>query len=172
MPHLASRARSAFAIEMNARARHGQPLGVVLDLGADQIRHFDPSVPPRLDQWPTGDRAHMLLELRHGRPIDGPMAGVVHARRDLVDEQRMPPGLGDHEHLDRQYADIIERRRDCFGDAARIVGDGIGHLGGYARELEDVVAMLVLDQIEALDPAVARACGNDRDLSIHFFLPF
>jgi hypothetical protein len=61
--HLAAGARGTLAIEVDARPRHGEPPGVVLDLGADQIRHFDPAVPERLGQRPTGDRAHMLLEL-------------------------------------------------------------------------------------------------------------
>src|SRR4051812_25235207 len=59
--HLAAGARSTLAIKVDARPGYREPAGVVLDLGADQIRHFDPSVPQRLGQRPTDDRAHMLL---------------------------------------------------------------------------------------------------------------
>ena len=46
--------------------------------------------------------------------VHGPVAGVVHARRDLVDQQRRRV-VRQIEHLDRQHADIVE----AVGDARR-----------------------------------------------------
>ena len=45
------------------------------------------------------------------------MAGIVDARRDLVDHQLGAGRRLDHEHLHRQHADIVER----LGDALRLV---------------------------------------------------
>ena len=48
------------------------------------------------------------------------MAGIVHPRRDLVDQE---PAVAEHEHLDRQHADIAElvarSSRRCGGPPAR-----------------------------------------------------
>ena len=60
------------------------------------------------------------------------MPGIVHARRDFVDHDVVDDAAGvgrDHEHLDREHADVIERR---FGDAAR---DPFRLGGGGGRDL-------------------------------------
>ena len=56
--------------------------------------------------------------------VDGPVAGVVHARGDLVDQQRLGRRRSPEvEHLHRQHADVAERvgdgRRRCRGRAPR-----------------------------------------------------
>src|SRR6266404_5911431 len=76
--HLAAVAYRRFAVEVDERARHREPLRIVRDLGADQIDHLDPSAAHGLAERPAGDRADMLLELRHGGAVDGPVAGIVH----------------------------------------------------------------------------------------------
>ena len=66
--------------------------------------------------------------------LDGPVAGIVHARRDLVDQQRAV--LRD-EQLDRQHADIVQRigdrsarwpwlRRSALASAATARWSGAG----------------------------------------------
>ena len=52
----------------------------------------------------------------HSAGSHGPVAGIVHARRDLVDEQ--PPSPSD-EHLDAEDADIVERSAIARGDRRR-----------------------------------------------------
>ena len=94
------------------------------------------------------------------------MTGIVHPRRDLIDQHRVPAAVAHHEHLYRQHADIIERRRDGLGDAARLRADRCGHLRGHARDLEDVVTVFVLGHIEAFDGAVAPARRHHRDLAL------
>ena len=47
------------------------------------------------------------------------MAGIVDARRDLVDEQR---AVGKDEELDADDADIVERLQDGEGASARRLG--------------------------------------------------
>ena len=67
-------------------------------------------MPLSRSQRPAGDGADMILELADGAGLDGPMAAIMHARGDLVDQQargRLPR----QEHLHRQHADIVERRR-------------------------------------------------------------
>ena len=57
----------------------------------------------------------MVLELAGDRALDRPVPGVVHARRELVREQRAT----DVEELDREHADVVElgeqRRREALG---------------------------------------------------------
>ena len=50
-------------------------------------------------------RAQVVLELAADRAFDGPVAGVVHARRHLVAEQAPVA----HEQFEREHADVIER---------------------------------------------------------------
>src|SRR5215468_4498426 len=95
--HLAAGTGAVLAIEMDGRARHIEPAGVIRDLIADQVDHFDPPVAHRPAERPAGDCADVLLELRDRAAIEGPMAGIVHARRDLVDQEGMTRAFAHHE---------------------------------------------------------------------------
>ena len=64
----------------------GEPARNVLDIRPDQVGHLDPPAPDRHSERQAGDRTDVLLELRDRGAVDGPMAGIVHARRDLVDQ--------------------------------------------------------------------------------------
>ncbi len=79
-----------------------------------------------------------------GAGVDGPVAGVVHARRDLVDHERLGRLLADVEHLHRQHADVVERLGDRGGDLAgarqrRPAAGG----DGTARGVENAALMRV-----------------------------
>ena len=63
--------------------------------------------------------------------------------------------IGNDEHLDRKHTHIAERFRNSPGDPARLTGDRGRHVGGYPRNLEDMVAVLILGDIETLDFAIA-----------------
>src|SRR5882672_367440 len=86
MAHLPARPGCALAIEVNGRARFGQPRLVAVDLVPDQIGHGDGAVTDRLAERPARNGPDMLLELRDRGPVERPMAGIVHPRRDLVDQ--------------------------------------------------------------------------------------
>ena len=60
-------------------------------------------------QRPAGHRADVLFELVDGAAVLGPVAGIVHPRRDLVDDQ---PAWR-HEQLHPHDADIVERVQDA-----------------------------------------------------------
>ena len=68
--------------------------------------------------------ADMLLELRHRACGLGPMPGIVDARRHLVGDQRT---VGQHEELDADHPDIIERLQNGEGSdraaAAAVSGE-------------------------------------------------
>ena len=73
------------------RARLGQQGAPGVDLVADQVVHLDPAEAGGRAERPAADGADMLLELRGRSALDGPVAGIVNPRRDLVDHQRSPP---------------------------------------------------------------------------------
>ena len=66
-------------------SRHS--LGVL----ADEIVHLDSPRRVGRAERPAGDGADMLLELRGLRAVERPVAGIVDARRDLVDDQPLAP---------------------------------------------------------------------------------
>ena len=76
---------------MQAEVGLGEDVAPFLGVLADQIVHFDPAPPGRRPERPAGDGADMLLELRRLRSVERPMAGIVDARRDLVDESPSRP---------------------------------------------------------------------------------
>jgi hypothetical protein len=79
---------------------------------AQQIDHHRIAVARRVAERPAGDGADMLLELADGAGIERPVAGIVHPRRDLVDDQLRALD----EQFDRQHADIVEAGGDAPGD--------------------------------------------------------
>ena len=103
------------------------------------------TAPPRVSPVKPGrkvaDGADVLLELRGDRALDRPVAAVVHARRDLVDQR---PGRR-CEEFDREHSDVAERFGDAqrrfarFGDLQRRQG-----AARHGRTAQDALAMLVL----------------------------
>src|SRR5688572_15435862 len=106
MPHLAALPRLALAIEVQAEIAISSERGPGVGIMADEIAHLSITVTRRRPERPAGNGTDMVLELRDGARVHGPMAGVVHAWRDLVDEQRVGRFVAEVEHLDAEYADI------------------------------------------------------------------
>src|SRR5277367_2829805 len=104
--HLAVRADFELAVEMEGEVWLGEDVAPFLGVLADQVVHFGPAAPGRGAERPAGDGADMLLELRGLGALDRPVAGIVHPRRDLVDDKPLVAvPVADDEHLDRQHAD-------------------------------------------------------------------
>src|SRR5271166_3776826 len=110
----------------------------------------------------AAQRPYELLELAGETGVDRPVAGIVRARRYLVDEE--VPTLG-HEHFDRQDPDEIE----LLGDMTR---DRLGLHRGLSlnsrrcdRGVEDMIDMLVFDRWIGRPVAVCAARDDDRDLA-------
>src|SRR6185436_5885411 len=81
MAHLAAGARLALAVEVEACSRFGGEAGPGVNVSADKIGHHDISVACGRTEGPAGDGADVVLELRDGAGVFGPVAGIVDARR-------------------------------------------------------------------------------------------
>src|SRR5580692_2985013 len=113
-------------------------------------------------EWEPANGPHELFELAGQARIDRPMARIMRARRDLVDEDGTALR---HEHLDRENPDEIE----LFGDVTR---DRLGAYRGVCRNsrgrdrrVEDMIDMLVFDRRIGRPSAVCAARNDDRDLT-------
>ena len=134
----------------------------MLDIGADQVLHGGVGAPCSGAQRQAADGADVLCELAGLATLDGPVAGVVDAGGDLVDQQ--PAAFGD-EQLDAKNPDVVERLGDALGARPRGRGESGGDVGRRQRQVEDAVHVAVLDRIEARHPAVRRAGNDHRDLA-------
>ena len=127
MAHLAVGADFELAVKMQAEVRLGENVAPLLRVLADEIVHFDPAAPRRRPERPAGDGADVLLELRRLRPVERPVAGIVDARRDLIDDEALAAvAVAGDEHLDRQNSDVIELLEHGGGNAlglGRRLGD-------------------------------------------------
>ncbi len=101
-----------FIVPVQVDQRQLQP--VVIEIGADQVDHYRRAVNHWRWQRQAGNRSQMQLKLADGGAILRPVAAVVHARRQLVDQQ----SLGSDEALHRHYADVVQlvhdRRQHTF----------------------------------------------------------
>jgi hypothetical protein len=111
----------------------------------------------------AADGADLLLELAGRAGVDGEVAGVMRARRELVDHEAI--GLIDEE-LDAEDADDIEAMHDLAGDIEGLVRDCVAHLGGTNGEVEDVIAMAILNGSVGYDLTIAPADGDDGDFAL------
>src|SRR5262249_26768817 len=116
MPHFAPGTGLALAVNVHRCSGDREPSGGIVYFGTDQVHHFDaPAQPHRLRQRPARYSPYVLLELRDGRTVDGPVTGIVDARGDLINQHGTPAPFRNHEHFDRKHADIVE----CLGDPGR-----------------------------------------------------
>src|SRR5215207_6650768 len=96
----------------------------------------------------------MLFELRGFGPLDGPVAAVVDARGDLVDDG----AAGAREILHGQHPDMAKGAGNAVGGAAGLLElrpDGFaGRDGGAAQ---DAVAVLVTGRVPKGVAAVSGA---------------
>src|SRR5215831_19412770 len=166
MAHLPAGPRLSLAVDVNGGARNGQPLRVGVDFVSDQIGHGDLAMTNRLSERPAGDGTDMLLELRDRGAVKRPVAGIMHPWRDLVDQDPAGGTIRKHEHLDREHAHIIEGVGYPLRDVARLGRDCFGDRGRRARDLQNVVAVLVLGDVEAFDLTVGGARHDNRDLAL------
>ena len=93
-----------------------------------------------------------------------PVAGIVHPRRDLVDEQRA--AVAQHEHLHREHADVSEFLRNGRGDAARLDGGGVRDRRRHAGDFQNMIAVFILGDVETFDGAVVPTRGDDGHLPL------
>jgi hypothetical protein len=133
MAHLAARAGLGLAVEMHLHAAFGGERGRAGDVVADQVFHHHIRVPRAVAQRPAGDGADVLLELVDGAARLRPVAGIVHAGRDLVHDE----APGRDEELHAEDADVIERVQDARGDE-----DGVGSQARGDRAGTVVVARM------------------------------
>ena len=100
----------------------------------------------------------MLLELRGDRAFDRPVAAVVHARRDLVDDRPVARG----EEFDGQNADMAERLGDPRRPRARLLDlarDGVA--GRNGRGAQYAFAVDVVGAVPEGRAAVGPASKDD-----------
>ena len=146
-----------FAVEMEMRVADGENVGGVGKF-ADQIQHGGRSDRVRRAERQTHDGAQMVLELTGERAFDGPVAGVVDARRHFVGEQAAIL----FEKFDGEDADVLElvenAARGFFGGA---LDGGIESRRGSQGEAEDAASMVVLDQ--GIDGGFAGAGADGED---------
>jgi hypothetical protein len=161
MAHLAARARVRLAVEMQRRRRARRRISCQRSTSSPIRFSITTSLWRGARRAASRDRAHMLLELRDEAAVLGPVTGIVHARRDLVD-QHAP--VRHDEHLDRQQPHIIHRRDHLAGGLDRTLGDVGRDRGGGQRLVQDAVAVAVLHRLVTADTAVRRARGDHRDL--------
>jgi hypothetical protein len=90
---------------VHTRAGHAQQ-AVAVGQRADEVDHRRVAAAGHraAAERQAEHRAHVVLELRGHGALDRPVAGVVHARRHLVGDQR----AADVEQFDREYADVVE----------------------------------------------------------------
>ena len=105
----------------------------------------------------------MVLELAGLGALDGPVAGVVHPRGDLVGQE-----LATHvEELHREHADVVQvdeqARREIF---AASLERGVEAGCRSSADAEDAALVVVLDQGPARDVAVEPAHGQHRQLPV------
>ena len=96
------------------------------------------------------------------------MAGIVDARRDLVDDQPLGAvGVAGDEHLDAEHADIVERRQHLARRSRRAAGSSAGATPRrHAGAGEDVALVLVLAEVVGGERAFEAARGDHRDLAL------
>ncbi len=124
------------------RIAHSQHLGRIRHL-ADQIEHRRTANRARGAQRLASHRAQVILKLAGNRAFDGPVTGIVHARRHFI-RQKSPLML---EKLDRQHAHVLQRFRDAPGRILRHPLDGrLKPRRRRQRKTQDSFPVVVLDQ--------------------------
>src|SRR4051812_39094268 len=103
----------ALSIHVDCRAGQGKHR-IDRWSGTDQVQHRDLAARGCITEGKVADGAEMIGELAGYGALDGPMAGVVNARRHLVRQE-----LSRHlKELDRKDAPVIEGIADARGNVA------------------------------------------------------
>src|SRR5687767_961342 len=160
--HFPAGARLGLAVEIGAH-RRAEARGHGTDLIADEVFHRDAGEPAGVAQRPAADRPDVLFELVGDADGLGPVAGIMDAWRDLVDEEL---AVGEDEELDAEDADVVERGGDggCRLDRAngRLAADARGDTARF----QDVIAVGVLSRVEGGNAAVEAAGDDDGDFLV------
>uniref|UniRef100_A0A914YS88 Uncharacterized protein n=1 Tax=Panagrolaimus superbus TaxID=310955 RepID=A0A914YS88_9BILA len=106
--------------------------------------------------------AQVVLELRSLAAFDGPVAGVVHARRHLVGQQLTITA----EQLQREHADVLQVFGNATGIADRCLPLGVGQHGRGHTGRQQAVDMPVAGDRPRLEAAIAAAHGDHADLAL------
>src|SRR5215210_9122399 len=114
--HLPAGPRRGLAVEVEldlGKAAGGGPIGLaVLPEVAQEVRHGGGAQELGRAQGEAGDGPELLLELAGDAGVEGEVAGVVRARRQLVDQQ---PAVAGQEHLDAEHAHDSQLFEDAAG---------------------------------------------------------
>ena len=147
MPHLAARPRFRLAVEVQHQVGLGEQAGarktsspIRFSITQSEWRAVSPSGRPAIARM-------CCSNCEIGAGGFGPVAGIVDARRDLVGDQR---AVGQHEELDADDADIVERLQDREGGGARLCGGLRRNRRRHGRGMQDAVAMDVFGRIVGL----------------------
>src|SRR5918993_3881745 len=131
---------------------------------AEDVHHHGPAAARgRRTQREVHDGAEVVLELgRHGAVL-GPVAGVVGAHRQLVDQDA---AVGRLEELDGEDARDVERTGDAQGDLLRLTGEGGREVGRRSDHLvTDAVELSGGDDRVGRGLAAGRARDQGRELA-------
>src|SRR5207245_6309948 len=93
-------------------------------------------------QRQPADGAELLLELAGEARVEAEVPAVVRARGEFVDEELAGAG---QEEFDAQHADDLQRVEQVARDLDGLAGDGGRDVGGGDGQVEDVVAVRILD---------------------------
>src|SRR5215469_15139392 len=107
-------------------------------------------------------RAKMILELAGDGSFDGPVAGIMDARRHLIGEQ---PSVVFKE-LDGQTADVFQGLDDKAGSVfCSALDTRLKRRSGCERQAEDTATMVIFDEGVKSSLAAAGTNCEDRDFS-------
>jgi hypothetical protein len=105
----------------------------------------------------------MVLELARRRALDGPVTGVVHSGRELVDEQLAV----DVEELDGEDTHVLELVEELPDEPLRRGLEPLGHTwSGSEAAAQDPAVVVVLDERPARGCGVAPAHREHRELAV------
>ncbi len=167
MAHLPSGPGLGFAVQVQGNAggcQRRRPFGFApLPLVAEQVRHGRRAQHRGRPERQAADGADLLLELTGHAGVDGQVARVVRARRDLVDEQR---AVTRQKELDAQDADGIEPFHDRARDLLGLPRDFRRDPRGEHGHVQDVVPVRVVDEAVVGERAVHAPRRDDAGFAL------
>src|SRR5690348_5971140 len=122
---------------------------------SDEVDHGAVAERAGAAQWQPEDRTQVILELGSLGPLDGPVAGVVYARRHLVGDQ--PPAA--HEELDGEHATIAKVAEHAPQVARRQALPALGTEGRAGQPQDPRVVHVAAQRVDR--HLTARAAGAD-----------
>ena len=105
MAHLATLFDVRLAIEMQGARRVLDQFGNARDIVSDEVLHHHISMTASIAQRPPNHGADVLFKLVHHATVLGPMARIVHSRRDFIDHET----LRRHEQFHAHDSNVVER---------------------------------------------------------------